>query len=125
MLSQEQFIGYVTPPALNITFTNNFETNSAPYPTRSSPLLSSFCSLPFERKGKGRKFGHETCPSSRASRVRFAPLTRPKSPLRSFQAPATQASFLAVSPRFSPSTMELGHSASLLKMELMSQKYSH
>ena len=30
MLSQEHFIGYVTT-TLNNTFTNNFETNGAPY----------------------------------------------------------------------------------------------
>ena len=30
MLSQEHFIGYVTTTS-NITFTNNFETNGAPY----------------------------------------------------------------------------------------------
>ena len=31
MISQEHFIGYVTT-TLNNTFTNNFETNGAPYP---------------------------------------------------------------------------------------------
>ena len=30
MISQEHFIGYVTT-TLNNTFTNNFETNGAPY----------------------------------------------------------------------------------------------
>ena len=72
---------------------------------------------------KGREFRHETCPSSRAPRARLAPLTRPKSPFRSFRAHATRASFLAVSPLFLPFTMEPGHR--LLKIELLSQKYRH
>lgn len=87
---------------------------------RSSRPLSSLCSLPFEfAKGKGREFRHETCPSSRAPRASM----RPKSPFRSFRAPASQASFLAASPRFLPFTMEPGHR--LLKMELLNEKYGH
>ena len=53
---------------------------------------SSICSLQFE-------FKHlNTRPA--LPRARLAPLTRPKSPFRSFRAPATQANFLAVSPLY-------------------------
>ena len=40
MLSQEHFIGYVTTTSNN-TFTNNFETNGAPYknPKMCDPIL--------------------------------------------------------------------------------------
>lgn len=70
---------------------------------------------------KGREGNLDTRPA--LPRARLAPLTRPKSPFRSFRAPASQASFLAASPRFLPFTMEPGHRR--LKMELLNEKYGH
>ena len=50
---------------------------------------------------KGREFRHETWDLPFLARAsHLAPLTRPKSPVRSFRAPATRANFLAVSPLF-------------------------
>lgn len=66
---------------------------------KTFPLLQSTAQLallPALRKGwEGNLDTRPALP-----RARLAPLTRPKSPFRSFQAPPTQANFLAVSPLF-------------------------
>ena len=57
ILSQEHFIGYVTN-TLNNTFTNNFETNGAPYRRLLFPLLCA-------EKGRLRNAVANRVPSSR------------------------------------------------------------